>query len=290
MSAASNQLQIVIWNVEHGSALYARTPNGRSIVMDAGASQSFSPATWLNQQYHLSQVELFILSHADCDHITDIEQVDNLLHPCSFERNKTSPRHLIYPTYPPPTNPLKYFERFDNRYSEPLHPGSPLLWIPENWGGVRIVAFCNEYPKYQFAKLNDYSVATFLLYGNLEFLFPGDLEAQGWQALMEREHFIKLSTPSRTNSAEVRFLVAAHHGHVAGMYKPFLDLYRPHLTIISGKYGDQHTDNHSYYTVSTGFPVYNSTTGRTEVRYTVSTKVNNSILVIANTDAVAVSV
>jgi hypothetical protein len=53
---ADNQLEIVVWNVEHGSATYAKTPNGRHILMDAGASQAFSPASWLKEGYGIDRV------------------------------------------------------------------------------------------------------------------------------------------------------------------------------------------------------------------------------------------
>lgn len=288
---SGSQLEIVVWNVQHGSAIYARTPNGLSIVMDAGASDEFSPAWWLKRQWSLQQVHMFILSHADTDHIRDIENLDRLLSPCTFRRNKTVPRELTYPTYPPVTNPLRYFLEFDHRYRHELPDDSPYRLTPaSNWGGVTIRAFCSAFPDKQFDKLNDYSVATFLLYGNLEFLFPGDLEAPGWKALMEDDQFLRLSKPSSTNQNEVRILVAAHHGHAAGVYRPFLDLYKPHITMISGEYGDEYTDDTSYRRVSLGYPVYDREQSTSSTRYVLTTKVNDYILIRANLSSVTLSV
>jgi competence protein ComEC len=284
------QLQIIVWNVEHGSAIYVRTPNGRSIIMDAGASSDFSPARWLYYQYNISKADLFILSHADTDHIRDIENVDVLLSPYAFYRNGTSPRHLKYPTYPPTTNPLRYFHDFDARYSAPLTLGSPLTLDRSNWGNLAIELKYNQYPEHEFTKLNDYSVATFLMYGNLEFLFPGDLEAPGWEALMQRNDFRVLSTPSPTNHNEIRILVAAHHGREAGVYKPFLDLYRPHLTIVSDQYGSPYTANQTYWNATEGFPVYDRQTNQTRMRCVVSTKINDYILIRADPFTISASI
>jgi competence protein ComEC len=288
---ADSQLEIVVWNVEHGSAIYAKTPNGRHILMDAGASSTFSPASWLKELYDIDRAHLFILSHADTDHIRDIESVDKLLNPRTFLRNRTAPTDLIYPTYPPTTNPLKHFLDFDSRYTADLPEDSPYRLRPEsNWGGVRINTFYNTAPDKEFKKLNDYSVATFLLYGNLEFLFPGDLEEPGWKALMGGDTFRRLSTPSSSNKDEVRILVAAHHGRAVGVYKPFLELYQPHLTIMSEKYGTEYSDYTTYYAVSQGYSVYDKKTKKAETRYVLSTKVKDFVLILADASYVSVGV
>lgn len=288
---ASANLTIVVWNVEHGSSIYAKTPNGRTILMDAGKSDSFSPAHWLNSSYSIEHVDLFTLSHADCDHIDDIENVDKLVSPRTFHRNKEVPRSLVYPTDPPPTNPLKYYSDFDARYCHTIPPDSPYQWQPPtNWGGVTIKAFASEYPSASFTNLNDYSIALFLTYGNLEFLFPGDLEAPGWAALMEDSNFMKYSTPSSTNKDEIRILMAAHHGRSAGVYKPFLELYRPHLVIMSDVYGNETTDAASYYPYTQGYPVYSKSQDKSEVRKIVSTKTNDYVLMVSSDSRVGVEI
>lgn len=288
---ADTELEIVVWSVEHGSAIFVKTPNGRTIALDAGRSTEFSPAKWLKSAYSLERIDLFCLSHADTDHIRDVQNLDELLSPHVFSRNKEVPRDLVYPTYPPEKEPLRYFHQFDQRYCQPLPEGSPYRFAPSsNWGDVTIRTFYCSYPEYAFGKLNDYSMAVFLLYGNLEFLFPGDLEAPGWEALMKNGDFVKCSTPSSTNQSEIRILVAAHHGRSAGVYKPFLDLYQPHLTIMSDKYGVEYTDDDSYRAASLGYPVYSRDKKETETRYVLTTKVNNFVLIIAAKSAVAVNV
>jgi|GEM_PF-1801535 len=282
-------LTINIWNVEHGVAIYAKTPNGRHVLLDAGASQTFSPAKWLHQIYDINSVDQFILSHADTDHITDIENVDNLLHPQVFLRNKTAPKYLIYPTYPPLINPLKYYHSFDQRYSMPLEANSPHQFDPiSNWGGVTFRTFRNAGENHNFTKLNDYSLVTVMLYENLQFLFPGDLEEPGWEALMKDESFINISTPSRVNKSEIRILVAAHHGREAGVYHPFLKLYQPHLTIICDHYGSPYTAYDTYRGYSQGHTVYHNSTKESQSRFVLSTKVNDYVLINAAMNIVTV--
>ncbi len=287
-----NKLQIVTWNVAHGSASYAKTPNGRSILFDAGSSEEFSPANWLYEKYGLRETDLFILSHTHADHISDIENVGNLIKPKVLIRNKSVPKNLAYPEFPPIKNPHKYYyEVFDKPYSQTVTSDSPESSSQaSNWGGVKIKTFFNSLSE-KFTKLNDYSVVTFLLFGNLEYLLPGDLEEPGWNALMEENpDFLALSTPSRTNINEVRILVAAHHGREAGVYKPFLDLYQPHLTIVSDKYGSSYTAYPTYYQASQGYAVYDWEKKTTTTRRVLTTKVNYMVLVSASGSDVRVTV
>ena len=34
----SNSLQMVIWDVQHGNAIYMKTPNGKNIMFDIGTN------------------------------------------------------------------------------------------------------------------------------------------------------------------------------------------------------------------------------------------------------------
>lgn len=278
----ADELEITIWNVEHGSAMHAMTPNGRHIIMDAGRSRDFSPAQWLKLQYQVDRPHLFTLSHPDADHIDDIQSVA-ALNPQVFIRNKTVPQHLVFSCEPPQSEPHRTYWEFDHKYIYPIPDDSPLSTSqPANWGGVAIYSYQNCYPDCEFSKLNDYSNATFLLYQNLVFLFPGDLEAPGWEALLKQAAFRQMCTPSIWNLSQVRILIAPHHGREAGVYQPFLDLYQPHLTIMSDTYGNETTDWQSYYDASLGYDVYNTTTERYETRYVVTTKTNNYVRIAAS--------
>ena len=153
---------------------------------------------------------------------------------------------------------------------------------------MTIQAFRNDAGVKDFANLNDYSLATVLLFGNLEILFPGDLEAPGWEALMESPKAQRLFTPSSTNQDEIRILVAAHHGRSAGVHIPFLERYRPHLTLMSEKRGSEHTDYSTYSRYTGGYFVRNPENGQFTERKVVTTKTNEYVLVVANSSAVLV--
>jgi beta-lactamase superfamily II metal-dependent hydrolase len=278
------ELRIVVWNVAHGSAMFARTPNNRTILMDAGSSDDFSPAQHLHDVYKARSTDLFILSHADSDHLRDLPNIIRLIPPRSFYRNKSAPRRLIYPTDPPPVDPLKAFDQFDRGCSGPLDPFDD-AHNAANWGGVSISAFWPTGAN-GFDKLNNYSLVTILDFECLSFVFPGDLEAAGFTALMTYEPFMTATAPGD----RYRVLVAPHHGHTAGVHQPFLDHFAPHLTIISGAWGDPHTATATYATASSGLRVKNRVTNAVTTCRTLTTKRNDSILLQVEAQYLAITV
>lgn len=278
------ELRIVVWNVEHGSAMFAQTPNDRTILMDAGSSDDFSPAEHLHTRYGLQSADLFMLSHGDSDHLRDLPNIIRLIPPRVFHRNVTAPRHLIFPTDPPPVDPLKSFDAFNMRYSSPVQPGDALE-NSANWGGVSISTFCNTAVN-EFDCLNDYSLVTILDYQGLSFVFPGDVESPGMAALMTYEPFMTATTPGD----RYRVLIAPHHGHTAGVHQPFLDHFAPHLTIISGAWGDPHTDTATYTAASSGLRVRNRATNTATTCKVLTTKRNDSVLLQADAQNLTITV
>jgi competence protein ComEC len=279
-----SNLEIVTWNVAHGSAMYVRTPNNRSILLDGGASEDFSPARHLHDRYGLRATDMFILSHGDCDHVRDLPEICRLVPPRSFCRNPTAPRALTFPTDPPTADPLRTLDLFQSGYNDAV-PAGELVSVPTNWGGVEVQLFWNDGNVYEFDCLNDYSVVTVMNYGMLCFVFPGDLEAPGWEAMMARTDFLRATTQAR-----YRVLVAPHHGHTAGVYSPFLAHFQPHLTLISGAYGDPHTDSRTYDAASIGLPVVNKSAGTMSTCRVLTTKRNDHVLLQATDLSLRVSV
>ena len=95
-SAMDNKmLTIIIWDVQHGNAIYIRTPNNTNIVHDLGSGSfhnkksDFSPLLHLRNQYNVSRLEYVIITHPHKDHIGDIFNFDGF-HPIGLCR----PRHL----------------------------------------------------------------------------------------------------------------------------------------------------------------------------------------------------
>ena len=209
---ADGNLEIVAWDVQHGVSLFVRTPNNRTIILDAGASDTFSPVDWLTRRYQLQQLDGLIVSHAHADHVREVGRIHAELKPRVVRRNKTVPTNLLYPNGTPTTDPLKSYYALDMAYNSPAEPTDRFGDLA-NWGGVQIRTFYNSARLHQFTNMNDYSLVTILDLGAIKYLFPGDLESPGWQALMVRDDF---RTACVSIVPQVRVLVAPHHGHTAG--------------------------------------------------------------------------
>lgn len=129
---AGGDLEIVVWDVEHGVSIMLNTPNGRTVMLDAGASDARSPADWFAASYPGQRLDVFVLSHQHCDHVRKIDKVWTRLKPRAYLRNKAVPRHAIYrENDPPQANPFKTFDAFEKTYNQPAPPELDLR-IPEH--------------------------------------------------------------------------------------------------------------------------------------------------------------
>lgn len=272
-------LLIDVWNVEHGSAIYAKTPNGRHILMDAGKSTEFSPAE------HLSKIgysDVLYISHTDEDHIRDIENVEEFIPPKVLVRNKTVDPETAYATYPPEEGAAKAYYDFDKRYNTPVESGSENdVKYAEHWGGVEQRFYYNSGADYDLSN-NDHSLLVTLEYTAGEetmlFIFPGDLEEPGWQAMLDREDFQEELTNAQGKD-KIRFLVASHHGRESGVCTDFLARFRPHLTIMQCKADDEYSAEDVYEEFSLGYNVKRGDT-RESLRC-VGSDVNTCVIITA---------
>ena len=89
-------LTLIFWNVEHGSATYMNTPNGKVILFDLGVTRHgrntlFSPLQHISRSYNVSYIDELVVTHPDLDHIEDIVNIDkfginNVLFPKGIHR------------------------------------------------------------------------------------------------------------------------------------------------------------------------------------------------------------
>ena len=94
--------------------------------------------------------------------------------------------------------------------------------------GVERRAFRNRYP--DFEDENNLSMAVYLECHGIGVLFPGDLETDGWLALLENQAF-------RQTIARTKVLIASHHGRENGISEELFYNYgcEPFYVVISDK-------------------------------------------------------
>lgn len=267
-------LDLVFWDVQHGNAVYIKTPNGKHIVQDLGKgsygknSEEFSPLLYLKNNYEIYQLDGMIITHPHKDHIDDIMNFDKL-----------DPRVLRRPYHIPIEDVIKnvkdkdkylfekYFE-IDQRYSGNVS-NNENPFLPENNGSVKIQTFhphlCNT------SNLNNRSIITILSYADSKVILPGDNEPSSWKELFVDSEFINL-----IENADI--LLAPHHGRESGYYSELFRYINPRLTIISdGRFNDTSATNR-YSQISRGWLVYYRSGGE-EKRYCVTTR-NDGVIVV----------
>ncbi|MFJ2995484.1 hypothetical protein [Pandoraea sp. NPDC087047] len=92
--------------------------------------------------------------------------------------------------------------------------------------GITCEVFSNPFPR--FTDTNNLSLVVFIRYAGVTFLFPGDLEREGWLALLQRQDF-------RARLGDVGVLMASHHGRENGFCREVFDYCWPHAVVISDK-------------------------------------------------------
>lgn len=275
----------IIWKVEHGSAAFVSCPNGRTIMFDAGSSDDFSPCMYLKNTCSLDRIDWLIISHPDRDHISDLPNVYPTLDPRVRTRNPTVPTRLIYPSGTENlTEPLKTYKIMNEKYTAgiPDHLKNPPA---SNWGGVLVERFwvkpehlegcCDDHMK------NNLSVVSVVKYGLLEIVFPGDMEPLGWHALL-----LHTKIANSVGIGDIRILVASHHGRKSGIrtedgkvYDTFLKTMKPHLVLISDKWGSESTDPEAYRPHCLRHEVYCITDKALHPADVITTKTNDFVII-----------
>ena len=141
----NRQVEVVFWDVQHGHSTYIKTPNNRHIVIDLGtgdysnSENTFSPLRYLKYKYHVQQLDCVIITHPHLDHIDDILNFE-MLSPKVFIRPKHITNAEVMKDVKDSDRPKfeKYCE-INDRYNSPISAESlNNIYIPENWGGLKL--------------------------------------------------------------------------------------------------------------------------------------------------------
>lgn len=267
-------LEIVFWDVQHGSATYIKTPNGKHIVKDLGTGsyktndEKFSPLLHLKQKWRVNQLDYVIITHPHKDHIDDIMNFDELS-PLALSRPKHLPRDEIMKNVQKEDEYLfeKYFE-IDQRYSSPISSTSDPL-LSNNNGGVKIEKFTPN--SSSTSNINNHSIVTVLSYADSKVILTGDNEPPSWNELLEIERF-------KNSIKNADILLAPHHGRNSGFSPELFEYFNPKLTIVSdGRFCDTSATDR-YSKISKGWLVHRRN-GNEEMRKCVTTR-NDGVIVV----------
>ena len=261
-------LKFITWDVEHGSAAYIKTPNGKHIAIDLGARRAidsgFSPLVHLRKNWGVQELDLVVITHPHLDHIEDISNF-RAFKPKVLIR----PNHLtdndIWGNNRKASPEIRWLiQEYININRDYNQPTSPLTRpsTPANFGGVSLKFFVPKQAPRE--NINNHSVVTVMSYAGVKFLMPGDNETPSWSELLKDGKFVEAI--GRTH-----VLVAPHHGRESGFHGPLFRVIRPLATIISdGKFVD--TSATSLYSERTEGWQVNRRNGRSDFRKCVTTR------------------
>ncbi|SOC39453.1 beta-lactamase superfamily II metal-dependent hydrolase [Rhizobium subbaraonis] len=228
-------MDIRIFDVEHGGCALVSTDNGEHLLIDAGhnSTTGWRPSVYL-PNLGITSLERLIITNMDEDHASDLHNLRRTVEIRALYRNPTvgagEIRHLK--GQGGIGNGISSLAEMMTSYIGTV-PAEPDL------GGLTIKMFWNEYP-YDFEDENNLSSICILRYHGLVVCFPGDMEVQGWNRLLDRQDF-------RAAMADVHVLVASHHGRRNGCCEAlYVTGWRPLITIISDsgiEYATQETVN-----------------------------------------------
>lgn len=241
----ANYFMFTLWDVEHGLAIWIQTPNGHHHFIDVGHNNvnDFCPYAHMREHYKVGSIDYLIISHPDHDHIEGLPNMLNTIgEPRVFTRNKSYINTLLDDQST--RECVDILKNLHMRYSSPLDPAES----PQNHnynGGVHVTVASNVYEENM--KCNNTSVVAIYTYQGFSFICPGDIEPCGWNKLMENGRGLMNSL----EGSRIRILVAPHHGRKTAYSQDMIDSIKPHIILISDKYGKEETDDR-YYKVGIG--------------------------------------
>lgn len=216
-------LRIIYIDVGQGDSALILTPDGKSMLIDAGESASEEKVAEVLEQYGVTFIDMLIATHPHSDHIGGMKyivenfQIGQFCLPNVAHTSQTYEELLLAVQQKKiPTLQAKAgvsFQLGDDVSCSVLAPASD-----------------------SYESLNDYSVVLHLSYGSTSFLFTGDAEALS--------EFEILASSSASPEADV--LKVGHHGSRTSTSEAFLDAIHPKYAVIScgigNSYGHPHTE------------------------------------------------
>lgn len=211
-------MRFEILDVEHGFCAYAVGNDGGVLLFDCGHGTANRPSTYLPAR-GISSIRRFFITNYDEDHISDLLDVRRRLNIEVLTRNPSMTSSQIRSLKTPPISAamdelLGMVDSYTGHVApEQLEPAGLKVWF-----------YHNNYPT--FTDTNNLSLLTFLDVGSVSFALGGDLERDGWLALLQKPLV-------QESLKRVNVFVASHHGRDSGYCPEVFKYCKPSSIVIS---------------------------------------------------------
>lgn len=245
-----SELKVIVFDVERGLCVFARTPSGHGILVDCGSTDSFSPALWLARNevptlvpWEGHPIAHMIVTHPHDDHLGDIANVKSELRPGILTRQKGYDwTEILNPPSALPSAAVVDFYSWQETYNK-SDIVRPNLGLELYCCALSVTDAENIDPTPQHL-INNSSfvvVLTFVVPGGRgawKVVISGDNEAKGWEALLRDAEFC-----NKISGAD--FFITSHHGHESGFCADLFKIMgKPILCITSERRGDESVFNY----------------------------------------------
>ncbi len=195
-------MNLKFFDVEHGACALLTADDNTRLMIDCGHNDTrgWMPGTYLKQQ-GITALDMLSISNYDEDHVSGLINLDASVNIGWLARNPMS-TNVIRGLKSEGTGKgiAHLLTMIDQRYNGTVGSAPPpFADVTQRFYNVP-PAFDDE---------NNLSLAQFVRYHGIGFLFPGDLERAGWLELLKNQSF--RSVLSQTN-----VLLASHHGRESG--------------------------------------------------------------------------
>lgn len=242
-------------NASTGDSTYIKAGN-TDILIDAGSTQASAETiiSYVNQYCNDGKLEYVITTHAHADHYYGMfgkSKTNDNKSPKNY-KGQSVEKTGIYYYYDIDTiidfaltnqEGKQYYGYYQDALSYAINNGTTHYNAADcfnNKNGAKNKFILDEtnnitldilYNKYYFEKSDDennYSVCNMISYNNYNFMFTGDLEKEGEEALA---FYYDKSTPEKT-LPKVELFKAGHHGSNTSSNECLLDLIRPDICCV----------------------------------------------------------
>ena len=225
----SSVLQVTFIDVGQGDSIFIRFPDGKNMLIDAGNwyKNQRTHKVWDNGEKtvapyltHIGEhnIDVVLLTHPDNDHLGGLPHIVEefkigYVLGASEEYMQYLPYRVLQVAIEAQGIPFTY----DRARLNKLTDTAKIELLSTNVGGSK----------------NNRSLSVKITYGNVKFLFTGDIERKAERALVESD-----------SDLSAHFLQAPHHGSKTSSSNMLLDAVSPKFAIIScgvdNRYGHPH--------------------------------------------------
>jgi competence protein ComEC len=214
LSAPGDRLEVTVFDVGQGDAIFIRTPAGHKLLVDGGPSgRLVSEALGEELPFWDRKLDMVILTHPDEDHLAGLVTV--------LERYDV--KQIVANSQAADTDTYAAWQQAIEEEGIVCHRAKSGEWVDLGRGAtLQFLWPPDDVSLAESDDTNDNSVVLKLAWGRASFLLTGDLEAAGENALLESG-----VDPQAT------VLKVAHHGSAYSTSESLLRAVRPLVAVIS---------------------------------------------------------